>query len=598
MGFDLFPVFLYETLTPLSIEQNSMKRFFFAFTLLFCFVPPLFCRDFGDKPLDPEAQAKLDALVEKLNDPSNKKREKTIEEILKFGDGAIETLQKAQSQADFTIAENAKYCLSMLTRGLIRSNDSPRTQIFIKQYDSCQTVQKMILLMGLSEIPAEESLIPLMRIVTHEKDPCAARFSALAVMWALPFTQPIPEFPLPVPEAKVFPNPDEWSSRNELNQKKRAETLKALREYLASEPATTEGKRFLHQLLELEKTARAEDADASAFEETFQTLYEELNTDDPIQLNFLQEFLYFSADLLTQNGHEKEARDFFLSQTAMGLTGFGKGHFEIANERSLTLNYRVLLIQRLVRRGHWALVPNEIALLNKDISTTEKVRLLPSFSSDLSTIGEFSLAREYTKNSRKLNFLNIKKASEDNEDETSIEMNQKLAQLLALDACKNKDYAKAKEALVKNFEADAEPDIDSLILARKIAVFTEDSEWLNTLDKRIDDFLDKTEKNFPSTKALLVSQLNTYAWLAANTNRKLDEAQKYAEEAVQLQPEASGIQDTLATVYFAQGKYEKAFETQTRAVDSGSTELELWVNLERFRVYRDEKKSEKVETTP
>ncbi|MCR5162389.1 MAG: hypothetical protein K6C40_00060 [Thermoguttaceae bacterium] len=578
-----------------------MNRLFFALVLLFCLVSPSFCRDFGEKPLEPEAQAKLDALIEKLSDTSSKKREKTIGEILKFGDRAIETLQKAQSHPDFTVAECAKYCLSLLARGIVRSDDSPRVQKVLVQYDSCQTTEKMILLMGLSQLPPEESIIPLMRIVMHEKDPGPARFSALAVLWALPFTQPVPQFSLPVPESKTFPDPEEWAAQNELNRAKRQKTLGELREYLASESVYSEGKRLLERFLELEKGAQAENADASPFEETFQSLYEELNKEDPIILAFLHEFLFFSVDLLAQNGHEKEAEAFFLGLSGMGLTTFGKGRFQISNERTLILNYRILLIQRLIRRGLWSFVPQEIAQLNKDISDTEKKRLLKEFTSALSMIGEFNTAREYAQNVKRLNFLRIQKTTEqEEEDEESIRMNQQIAQLQALDACKKKDYAKAKEVLVKILEAKGEPDVDLLILARKIAVFTKDPEWLEALDKRIDEVLDRTEKSIQSEsmKLLCANQMNTFAWLAANTERRLDEALSYSKESVRLLPDSPGIEDTLATVYFARGDFEKAFETQTQAVEEGSAEMELWVNLERIRVYLNEKKSEKVETTP
>ena len=578
-----------------------MNRLFFTLALLFCFVSPSFCCDFGEKPLEPEAQAKLDALVEKLSDPSIKKREKTIDEILKLGDRAIETLQKAQAHPDFTVSECAKYCLSILARGLVRSDDSPRAQILLKQYDSCQTSQKMILLAGLSQLPPEESLVPLMRIAMHEKDPCAARFSALAVLWALPFTQPVPQFPVPVPEPKVFPDPEAWSVQNDRNREKRQETLEKLREYLASETVHTEGKRFLERLLELEKASRAENANEAPFEEMFQTLYEDLNSEDPIILVFLHDLLYFSADLLAQNGHEKEAKDFFLRQTALGLTTFGKARFQISTERTLTLDYRVLLIHRLIKRGHWAVVPQEIAQLNKEISDSEKKRLFKEFSTSLGVIGEFNVAREYVQNVKRLNFLRIQKTTEqEEEDEESIRMNQQISEFQALDACMQKDYAKAKEILEKSFEAKGEPDADLMILARKIAVFTKDSEWLDVLEKRIDETLEQTEKSIQagSVKILSANQMNTYAWLAANTERKLDEALEYGKEAVRLLPDSPGIQDTLATVYFARGDYEKAFEVQTQAVTKGSEEMELWPNLERIRVYRDEKKSEKVETTP
>lgn len=579
-----------------------MNRLFFTLAIFFCLISPSFGRDFGDKPLDPEAQAKLDALVEKLGDPSNKKREKTIGEILKFGDGAIETLQKAQFHPDYTVSECAKYCLSMMVHGMVRLNDSPKVQNLLTPYDSCKPAQKLTLLMELSQLPAEESLIPLMRIVMHEKDPNIARFSALAVWWKLPFPQSVPSFPVPVPEPKTFPDPEEWAKQNELNVKNRRELIEKLLDYLASEPIGMEGKRFLERLLQLEKEVQAENADASPFEEMFQTFYEKMNSQDPIDLTFLHEVLYFSADLLAQNGHEKEAKDFFLRQSAMGLTRFGKIRFQNSQDRPSILNYRIFLIQLLVRRGHWELVPQEITQLNNEISTSEKNNLfrLGIFSSTLSTIGEFKLARDYIQDMKRLVFLNIQKNGEqEEEDETSIRMNQQISQFKALDACMKKDYAKAKEVLLKTLETKGEPDVDLLILSRKIAVFTKDSEWLDVLEKRIDEVLDQTEKDIQTeTLYLLSSQMNTYAWLAANTDRQLDKALKYAEEAVRQRPDSPGIQDTLATVHFARGDYEKAFEIQNQAMKEGFMQMELWPNLERIRVYRNEKKSEKVETTP
>ena len=578
-----------------------MNRLFFTLALLFCLISPSFGRDFGDKPLDPEAQAKLDALVEKLSDPSSKKREKTIGEILKFGDGAIETLQKAQSHPDFTVSECAKYCLSMMVHGVVRAADSPRVQSLLHPYDACDPLQKLVLLKSLSQFPFEESFIPLMRIVMHEKNPSAARFSALAVLWVLPNIQSVPQFPLPVPEAKIFPNPEEWSARNASNREKRLETLKKLREYLASESSYTEGKRFLERLLQLEKTAQDENVDLAPFEEMFQSLHEKINPESPIDLTVLLDFLYSSADLLLQNGHEKEAKDFFLRQTASGLTSIRKVVFHSSNERTFTQDYRVFLIQRLVLRGHWTLVPQEIALLNNDISDHEKERFLDQFLTILSTIGEFNLAKEYAQNVRRLLFLRLQRVqSEEQMDEKSVRLNQHIAQYQALDACLKNDYAKAKEVLLKILEAKGEPDVDLLILAWKIAVFTKDSEWLTALEKQINELLDQLENDIKADSKIFpnVHEMNTYAWLAANTNRKLDDALKYADEAVRRIPDSSGIQDTLATVYFMRGDYEKAFEIQTRAVQEGNMEMELWPNLERIRVYRDEKKSEKVEKTP
>ena len=71
-----------------------MNRLFFTLALLFCFVSPSFCRDFGEKPLEPEAQAKLDALVEKLSDPSIKNAKKRLMKSSNWGIGPLKPFKK------------------------------------------------------------------------------------------------------------------------------------------------------------------------------------------------------------------------------------------------------------------------------------------------------------------------------------------------------------------------------------------------------------------------------------------------------------------------------------------------------------------------
>lgn len=85
-------------------------------------------------------------------------------------------------------------------------------------------------------------------------------------------------------------------------------------------------------------------------------------------------------------------------------------------------------------------------------------------------------------------------------------------------------------------------------------------------------------------------ELNLFAWLAVNTERRLEEAQKYAMEAVDLSPDSESIRDTLAMTYAAQGNFEKALEVQLEAVKINPHELELIQNLEKIRFFQTEQK--------
>jgi tetratricopeptide (TPR) repeat protein len=60
---------------------------------------------------------------------------------------------------------------------------------------------------------------------------------------------------------------------------------------------------------------------------------------------------------------------------------------------------------------------------------------------------------------------------------------------------------------------------------------------------------------------------NSYAWtLADKLNRDLDEAERYAQLAVRAAPANPAIADTLAWVYYRQGRYQEALGQQLAAV--------------------------------
>jgi tetratricopeptide (TPR) repeat protein len=67
----------------------------------------------------------------------------------------------------------------------------------------------------------------------------------------------------------------------------------------------------------------------------------------------------------------------------------------------------------------------------------------------------------------------------------------------------------------------------------------------------------------------LVAQANNgYAWtLVDKLNRDLDAAEKGSLVAVQADPKSSAIADTLAWIYYKQGRFQEALTTQQRAIE-------------------------------
>lgn len=76
---------------------------------------------------------------------------------------------------------------------------------------------------------------------------------------------------------------------------------------------------------------------------------------------------------------------------------------------------------------------------------------------------------------------------------------------------------------------------------------------------------------------------NNLAWLCACSGRKLDEAVKYSDQAVALDPEDSACLDTQAEAYFRTGRAREALEIESRALQFKPDDLYMARQVERFR---------------
>jgi len=75
---------------------------------------------------------------------------------------------------------------------------------------------------------------------------------------------------------------------------------------------------------------------------------------------------------------------------------------------------------------------------------------------------------------------------------------------------------------------------------------------------------------------------NQLAWLCAVSHQKLDEAQRLAELAVELDSDQAAYVDTLAEVYFQQGNRERAVELSRRTIDLAPNSVEMKRRLRHF----------------
>lgn len=178
------------------------------------------------------------------------------------------------------------------------------------------------------------------------------------------------------------------------------------------------------------------------------------------------------------------------------------------------------------------------------------------------------------------------------------------------------DREKTAEHLNKILELDFETKTESAILAkRELAIMaledSGDTSKLLSFAKKYPDpkfalpahemiaaFLgqkDQPDIAEPSFDYVIKNKpddaqwLNDYAWFLATHDRKLDRALEYAKKAVAKEPKSAGILDTLAECYFRLKQYDKAIETQKKAVelaDSKTLKEELQDRLKKFEAAR------------
>lgn len=75
---------------------------------------------------------------------------------------------------------------------------------------------------------------------------------------------------------------------------------------------------------------------------------------------------------------------------------------------------------------------------------------------------------------------------------------------------------------------------------------------------------------------------NGAAWLGSRANRKLDEAEKHAAEALRLSPDQAAYLDTMGEVLFAKGDRRAALKVSSRAVNSNPMDSMIRAQHERF----------------
>ena len=566
--------------------------------------------DFGEATVSPEVQAELDKLVEQLGNPSWKIREAAGKKLALYGMEASETLQRATESENLTISREAKFYLPLITQGLVHSSDSEEVKEILKDY-GFDSAQNRNVIQKLSELDAEQSLVPLVRIVLYEHSASLSTEAALAILWKLPVPQVLHPIPSMIAsearkngtqgtkiDESVILTHDDVPAIRQIRRQYATEIL----DHISARSQNNDGKALLMRLLSLElKLQKAADKpnertqiSQQATKELVDWAGQQARYTPDVALQRL-EAIYCAVDILGQNGCVKQAeammkqiqqsRAFVLQPSAFSQNNALNSQSE-DSQLTVHLNWRMRLIHRLVSRGYWELGFQEGDTLMKTRGASHEmaVTLSHSYAQMLYSAGMYWKAELIQKQF-------CQELEKDDALQEMLKHEQKLqnelrARVKYYEACREGAAGRdepQKKALRQALELSPE-EPDTLILAYRIAqADAADENWKKEVEDRINKALQNLREQLEAEglgdKA---NKQNQFAWLAANTNRSLEEALTCAQEAVQAEPESGGIQDTLAHVFFAMGRVKQAVETQRGAAKLLSDDLEIRRNLWRF----------------
>ncbi|MBC8128457.1 MAG: hypothetical protein H8M99_15050, partial [Gloeobacteraceae cyanobacterium ES-bin-144] len=109
---------------------------------------------------------------------------------------------------------------------------------------------------------------------------------------------------------------------------------------------------------------------------------------------------------------------------------------------------------------------------------------------------------------------------------------------------------------------------------RKVGLVREHDEWFDASWNQFVAVIDQYPEAYNS--------LNTAAWFASRSLRKLDEGEKYLKTALEANPCQPAFLDTMAEIQFAKGNRNKAIEWSGKAMNYGAGDSQLARQHDRF----------------
>lgn len=542
------------------------------------------------------AQQQIGELIKQLGDADYQVRSDAQKQLARLGFAAFDALSAAEYDSDPEIAARARYLLRRLQVDFFDKDDPEQVQTILHDYQSHSPEEKIETMRALAALPNGDGLGALCRLVRFQRSALLSKHAAAAVLaWqeknreAIPQSAALVERLLAVseqPGAQWLRESLLFAAKPDAAFARWSEFIRTENDLLSRGDARSDANLawmlIRHELFwkfaldrnNEEKAAswrqflsvRSKDTDTAAQiisrlleDEAWKSLGQE-------PVDFAERFsgnpraaLYSLAESREKQGKTVQAA--WAAEQAFRLDPDGPATRQEAE--------RLETAAALQKQGRfpWAEREYRHCLENDGGGNEEALLVAGSYLAEmLHDQGEELRAAE----ALGLLIDKLKTRTDGNgkarrglalpQDELKT-MEARRLFFLAEHHKKQGEGEKQRKMLEKALATDP-TEVDVLIAAYRLPDAS--PEFRQKVKKHIRETVDRTRLLILKNTAL-PTYYNQLAWLVANTEGNFDEALKFSQESLRLQPNEGGYFDTLARCYFAKGDLEKAVEAQARA---------------------------------
>jgi tetratricopeptide (TPR) repeat protein len=556
----------------------------------------------------------IDAYIEQLGAPEFAIRERAQRALIALGFEAFDALSEAEGNSDPEIAMQASFLVRQIRSEWTRESDPRPIQMILKDYEVQSDERRGAKIKQLAELPADQGLPWLCRLVRFEKSPVLSKQAALAIIGSKPpadeagwvrraatIHKELSGTSRPAAawlEAHLQTHTDPAGSVAEWSRLADAErvTLEQ-RPQETSGPIVTDLFRRQIELLDqlgrtaetgavIRKMVRCERGDSASLVELIDWLVKRKAWDavDLVATRFAASFevdallTYTLCEARLAQGNRELAEE--TAKKALKINGDSQQEHALLakalGDRALPI-WAERELRHTISLGplgtQWDIFARDFLANNlhdrqQDQEAGEIFKqLLDAADKDPAVMQRIRVAQQ----------------------QVEVSVNQLRASMLfyfSCDAGRQGDTQKRRELLDKAYDQD-HSNVEALIGLFEMT--GSEPERRAELRKSIKDVIDQCRLRIEDEPEKFTFY-NQIAWLVANTDGDLDEALRMSQKSVELARAAGatgrqlgGLYDTLAHCYFAKKDYARAVSTQEEATKLDPQTTSISRALVKFR---------------